>query len=1029
MTNKTAFAARILLCAAMGISLPLEKTDAAPAREMWSDSLKNGDFQAGTSEWSVHTKEAQAVAANLDEERTYNGRPALSLTTEPNAGRLSIYQTVPVEGGRLYEVRIVYAIDPSAPSESAKEGDLEVKLAFNRENSGNGSAGVERFLLPAGKAGQWNEISRFVYIPEDAELCQFVVTLVGGAKSAWLGETGFRAEGAHPVSLVTRSLLPTDADTEAAWAEVASLEGFWQVGKAATPAVLGTEVKVAYDKTNLYLRMRNAEPHLAELKEKATVRDDKATYFDDCNELFIAVSDGVVRQFITNSGGVQWDGALYQKAAGDPFRPDPGWNGDWKARIIKGTDEWTSYWTIPWSDLGVKPSSGLALKINIGRQRQTGAKEISQWNYFDGGFNTVDKFAILTFSDEGAELVRTVEPIADDLLKISRDTVRYEQLLSNQPGGYLVGDWAYAYYLASYPAPFRARYTADTWQSEQRVVLEEMGRHGLFGPAIPWVSQIGWATLEEMNERWGMKFPVFMGSSSVNRVAKEAGARFVCPRSGTVSDFDPEKLKAMEAFVRNYFERNPEGKPMVLAMKGTDEPTNTMFSIFSRTLRPHDTAILDEVEKEIREFDSGGKHGLYDFYDPAAASAPEAPFQRIAFNHWWNRKMGEAAGAIRKFVKEIAPDVPLQAFQHNSVSGMTQGDISVLGRETDWVSVDPYPTATLRFYGRARALYHTGFSTKFAHDLSGGKTTQTIAQGFEYHGRAPGAEEVREWASQALKNGASVVNWYTAGPSRYKLPEMYAEILAVSKQIHEMNKLELPDDERTAILFSISSQAGMDDPVLHSAYSVYALLGEKTGSWFRFISETDIAHHPNRLSAAELIYLPQATYFSRSAAEALLKRVEQGATLVVFDPQAFILSDNGSDLSDIRMALIGTLPGERVEAGSMITETGPLSSVEKGWELPLMPTANISSYKGVQAFETVLPKDASLFATYGDGRPAAFLRPVGKGKVLYFGAQPFGDSSLAVADSRWPDVFRALAKQAGTPTDLPIWDFYLKRNP
>lgn len=92
--------------------------------------------------------------------------------------------------------------------------------------------------------------------------------------------------------------------------------------------------------------------------------------------------------------------------------------------------------------------------------------------------------------------------------------------------------------------------------------------------------------------------------------------------------------------------------------------------------------------------------------------------------------------------------------------------------------------------------------------------------------------------------------------------------------------------------------------------------------------------------------------------------------------------------------------------------------------LPLTPVAHGLHRGKVLAYDILPPADAEVFAAYEDGKPAAFSRKVGKGRVIYFAAHPFGNSELAVASSEWENFFRALANGCHEPINLPIWQFY-----
>jgi hypothetical protein len=124
-------------------------------------------------------------------------------------------------------------------------------------------------------------------------------------------------------------------------------------------------------------------------------------------------------------------------------------------------------------------------------------------------------------------------------------------------------------------------------------------------------------------------------------------------------------------------------------------------------------------------------------------------------------------------------------------------------------------------------------------DLSPRCRTYLYAQGFKYCGTAPNPENIREWASQGLKNGCEIINWY-ADANREDCPDAYNEILRVSKIITAMRPLKLPGHTKTAILYSDINTWGNFDSAMHSYYCLYSILGEKLKCWFEFVSDTQL---------------------------------------------------------------------------------------------------------------------------------------------------------------------------------------------
>ena len=69
--------------------------------------------------------------------------------------------------------------------------------------------------------------------------------------------------------------------------------------------------------------------------------------------------------------------------------------------------------------------------------------------------------------------------------------------------------------------------------------------------------------------------------------------------------------------------------------------------------------------------------------------------------------------------------------------------------------------------------------------------------------------------------------------------------------------------------------------------------------------------------------------------------------------------------------------------------------------------------------------DSKVIAFYTDNTPAAIERTLGKGKVIFFGIQPFAGSDLASKPGAWRDFFQYHAQQVNEKINLPIKDFLL----
>ncbi|MFH1903743.1 MAG: beta-galactosidase trimerization domain-containing protein [Candidatus Omnitrophota bacterium] len=958
----------------------------------------------------------------LDKEVFQEGAASARITAVDASDVGSLYSYVTLKGGKSYHVSFWYKLkDWQVSSRDA----LQLSLAFNKEGGANGSAGNKIIPIPVKEpTSGWKEFTTEITAPPETAMCQFIFSISGVTGTVWIDDVA--VEEVSPVSSIVEIKKISRAPNmngkldDPAWKEALPLTPFYDMSRQAEIARTQTTAFLMYDDKNFYIAFKNTEPLVGLMKNKETKRDG-AVWADECNEIFIAAPNGIVRQFIVSAGNVQWDGELYQKVPGDPWSAKQEWDGTWNSATSSGNGYWITEVKIPFSDFNQKPLPGQLWRINLARERHLSGGEYTHWNQVEGAFNNVSKFATLTFADASATLTRFVEAINPNPFAVTRKSPKFTELLTKQLGNYTVDTWGIFMGSSSYHSKSRqAQYTPEKWAQEIEYYYSEMVQAGMLsGIAFPWTS-------EEDIKKNAVKYPLmkykFCYFSSWNpKQAVKAGAEFT--NGDAVASFDPKYVKVVYDLATGWFAKNQNLLPYLSHIEGEDEPQNSLYSIFSPTANTKHPDMLLKVDKEIRENFGFGKYGLYDPF-PTSVNPADAPFIRIAFLRWWNDQFANNLKAERALMKTLAPDKDYVAFNHNYTSGMDDVDVALANQYSDWVSADPYPTSAYAFYGPYRSLHHTGFSTKFIRDLSGEKKTRTIAQCFNYHGHSPKPQDIREWASQALKNGAQWVEWFDYGPSKVTIPDAYKEMLRVNNVIHTMKKLALPEKTGTAVFFSNVSRWGANDSATHACYTLYALLGEKIGSWFRFASDTQLKLGTENLSRYKLIYLPQIKYCTQETAEKLLAFAKNGGTLVVFDPEAFTWNIDGTRLDALRGEILGGELSSRKDAVSLITNSQEYFGTT-GAILPLTPLAHINGEGKVLAYDIKVPQGAQVLANYPDGKPAAYARPVGKGKVIFFAAQPFGNSDLATKDSEWNGFLAQLAKTAGEKMDLGIWDFLL----
>ena len=279
-------------------------------------------------------------------------------------------------------------------------------------------------------------------------------------------------------------------------------------------------------------------------------------------------------------------------------------------------------------------------------------------------------------------------------------------------------------------------------------------------------------------------------------------------------------------------------------------------------------------------------------------------------------------------------------------------------------------------------------------------------------------ENVREWTSQAAKAGVTMLDWW--GNPRLHYPDLYKEMLRISRLWKELPALDIPASSDIAVLFSDDSRAAAGDEGLHTHYTLHAILGEKLGAWFTFISENHVRRGLQNLDGKKLIIAPQLAYLSKSFADNVINHVERGATLVVLDPDALKYDIESGPLTGKRIKLLGMTDCRKREALQLLPTTESRSRFKTSHALPLQP---LKSRNALNARDLEVPADAKILFTYSDGNPAAYSRELGGGEVIVFGAMPFNDSELALGSSGWDDFFRSLIDELNIKRNLPIWRF------
>lgn len=937
-----------------------------------------------------------------------------------------IYCYLPMKAGERYKISLWFKTMNVVPDSSS----VKMALNWNSKEGGNGSAGVKAISLPAGDNNtDWKEFSTIVMPPPETALCQLVISFGDIKGTLWLDGLTVSALGNENEQVATirassAPLVIDGRDNDPGWQSSAPMTGFFRADYEGSPAHRQTEVKLSYDATNLYVFIKCREPEIQLLTAKIKEKDGNVSS-DDCVELFISPVYGKTYHFITNSIGTLYDSEInLNDQTMEGFVVDTTYNSQATVKSLVGTDYWSSEISIPLKNLTGASTMESAWKINFARSNKIAAED-STYSRLIGAFYQPKTFSNLAFTKNTTSLTRASNIDFVNPLAIQRTKVSYEDILSTQPGNYTTYMWTHNLEESYLPKNLKDQLSAEKWKQEIQAQFEETGQAGMIGTPLPWADSGSqwWQTVDhsmEYYKKYGMKFKLDVESSHPAGVALRNGAEVLNKKAvdnnqanPIVSLIDPVYVDVVKREIVRFAERYKD-VPYAGVLEGRDEPYIHPIVGKISDMGP----MANAWNKEVTEKYGFGKYSMPAPDDASHWEHPEThPFQRIAFNNWMSDKYLESKKQMYETLKSVAPNMPYKGAQYWFMSGFIPYDYSQFGKYTDLLSCDPYASSAERREGRG--IYNHGFATKLVKDL-GKKPTTTVVQAFHYAGYTPKASDLREWVSQALKTGASGIEFYEMA-EKYGNPELYKEMLRISKLVTSMKKVELPQNAATAIICSLDSEAA-EVANGDQIYTAYSLLGEKVGSWFDFVSDKQLKRGEVNLSQYKIVYLPLAKYMEKPVVEKLTEYVNTGGTLVVGDPQAFSYSGDGTSLASYREKLVGAKLGKDTFKADNIRVTAlqPLNR-----ESFVISKENSSYDKIHLAHSLTFTANAhKVIAEFANGKPAVVENKYGKGKVIYFAANPFAPDVILI-NSKITALFELLQKNAGVETGLPRWNFLL----
>ena len=401
----------------------------------------------------------------------------------------------------------------------------------------------------------------------------------------------------------------------------------------------------------------------------------------------------------------------------------------------------------------------------------------------------------------------------------------------------------------------------------------------------------------------------------------------------------------------------------------------------------------------------------------------------LAYSRWSGDRFFDMKAEQAREIRRLDPDAVINPNDYGFIDGFIPWDYSRLAAFADIVDIDPYVSfAERKTPGRGR--YNPGFATKLMSDLSGAEV-RTITQAFRYSGYTPTPDDLWEWSAQALRAGGTHLSFYANDNPRFTARPRWDAMLAIADAVRGAELPEPPDDPTQLMLYATSSE-GQGQPALSgnkryrtsadALYTAYALLGERAGSAFRFVSDESLDADRDALTAARVLWAPRADVLERGLSGRITEWTRAGGTLVLSDPLALTRTPRGGRLPALRRELLGGTRGPLRSGSALIVAPGALGPGRPSRRLILpLPEGPRRAFRSV-------PAGAQTIARFADGAPAVIEHAVGEGRVIAF-ATDVMRPEIFTRGGDWDEFVRALTGRLAVQTNHPAWDYRLPGDP
>ncbi len=488
----------------------------------------------------------------------------------------------------------------------------------------------------------------------------------------------------------------------------------------------------------------------------------------------------------------------------------------------------------------------------------------------------------------------------------------------------------------------------------------------------------------------------------INLAYEEFGIRSVVRVWGGVPEglftglfIDPEVVEAYARVVSRALERL-RGARGLYAVYLDDEPYNR-WDLTPEAVRDKYNDLFEE-ETGRRLPEAGRVRGRWDRETA------------IAYCEWVSEKYVKYLSRLVEACRAVSPGVATAVNFHTKAlfpSADNPVDAHRLSELVDVVMVDIYPGWHLM----PRAMEGVvGLHVRYLRCLTD-KPLWAILQGHRIMlGYAPTIEQIERWAEEAVDAGCDAVGWFardcryamglrvSLGPQPMKsaCPERWSKMLELCERLRSAEVRR--GRGRVAILASVDSILSYGWlPLLYA----YVTLRVDCGLTVDFVTDRDLERGRGGLEGYSCVYLGHTPILREGTIAQLESYVESGGVLVGCSGD-LLLSERWRSLAEERAKLFGAVREE---------------SLWREWPLRLSKrVGSLAEGEALQCFwerKAVVEASgrAEVLATWPDGRPAALLRRLGGGAVVYVATRPYLANCMA-GEGKWAQFMAGVAELA-----------------